>query len=74
MKYNLVLDLLNDKGAILGRQGVTFSSGWNIEFRDGKSVGVKTQTPQTITYPADKTAMGLRYIPGGCCWQYSPTV
>ncbi|WP_461257232.1 lectin-like protein, partial [Treponema sp. R80B11-R83G3] len=52
VKYNLVLDLLNDKGAVLGRQGVTFSSGWKIEFRDGKSVGVKIQTPQTVTYPA----------------------
>jgi len=47
-----VLDLLNDKGAVLGRQGVTFSAGWKIEFRDGKSVGVKTQTPQTVKYPA----------------------
>jgi len=52
VKYNLVLDLLNDKGAVLGRQGVTFTAGWKIEFRDGKSVGVKTQTPQTVTYPA----------------------
>jgi hypothetical protein len=52
VKYNLVLDLLNDKGAVLGRQGVTFSAGWKIEFRDGKSVGVKIQTPQTVTYPA----------------------
>jgi len=52
VKYNLVLDLLNDKGAVLGRQGVTFTAGWKIEFRDGKSVGVKTQTPQTVTYPS----------------------
>jgi len=52
VKYNLVLDLLNDRGVVLGRQGVTFSSGWNIEFQDGKSVGVKIQTPQTVTYPS----------------------
>jgi len=52
VKYNLVLDLLNDKGVVLGRQGVTFTAGWKIEFRDGKSVGVKTQTAQTVTYPA----------------------
>lgn len=51
VKYNLVLDLLNDKGAVLGRQGMTFTAGWKIEFRDGKSVGVKTQTAQTVTYP-----------------------
>jgi len=51
VKYNLVLDLLNDKGAVLGRQGVTFSAGWRIEFRNGKSVGIKTLTPQTVTFP-----------------------
>ena len=52
VRHNLVLDLLNDKGAVLGRQGVTFSAGWKIEFRDGKSVGLKMTTPQTVTYPA----------------------
>jgi hypothetical protein len=52
VRYNLVVDLLNDKGAVLGRQAVTVTAGWRIEFRDGKSVAVITQTPQTITYPA----------------------
>ena len=52
VRYNLVVDLLNDKGAVLGRQSVTLTAGWKIEFREGKSVAVITQTPQTITYPA----------------------
>jgi len=53
VKYDVAVQLLNEKGAVIGRQNVTLSAGWQISFfRFGQAIAVISQPNVSVTFPA----------------------
>jgi len=52
VKYTLALELVNEEGAVLGRQSAEVSAGWAIGFGGGKAWTEKSLSPQKVAYPA----------------------
>jgi formylglycine-generating enzyme required for sulfatase activity len=54
IQYSTALQLLNNKGQVLGTQTVPLSAGWRIGFNSGKAEAARNQTIITVTFPGIK--------------------
>jgi membrane-associated protease RseP (regulator of RpoE activity) len=52
VKYDTVVELLNDQGLVIGRQNVSLSAGWVTNFNKGKTTKTESATTTTVTFPA----------------------
>jgi hypothetical protein len=51
-RYDTTVELLNDRGEVIGKQTVRLSAGWSTVFRGGKTTASYSDTNTTVTFPA----------------------
>jgi TolB-like protein len=49
-RYETVVELVNDKGAVIGKQSVTLSAGWNISFNNGRAKARKSESSAALRF------------------------
>ncbi|MDR2181401.1 MAG: hypothetical protein LBN92_01850, partial [Treponema sp.] len=49
-RYETVVELLNDKGAVIGKQSVTLSAGWSIGFNNGRTQARKSGSSTALRF------------------------
>jgi len=52
VKYDVAVELLNDKGVVIGKQNVTLSAGYSAGFSNGTMDTPPTVGKTTVTFPA----------------------
>jgi hypothetical protein len=51
-RYDTAVELLNDRGEVIGKQTVRLSAGWSTSFSGGKTTANSSDTRTTVTFPA----------------------
>jgi hypothetical protein len=49
-RYDTVVELVNDQGAVIGSKTVTLSAGWRTDFREGKTTSNKSDTSSSVRF------------------------